>query len=51
MAAMPFTGDPLTMDAVALEDAGARADVGRHERERLASRLADAQRVGGGNVG
>ncbi len=37
----------LDLDAVLLEDAGARADVGRHERERLAPGLADAQRLGG----
>ena len=37
----------LDLDAVLLEDAGALADVGRHERERLASGLADAQCVGG----
>ncbi len=41
----------LEVEAVLLEDAGARADVGRHERERLAAGLADAQRLGGGRRG
>jgi hypothetical protein len=34
---------------VLLEDAGARADVGRRKRKRVAAGLADPQRFGRGN--
>ena len=36
----------LEVKVVLLEEAAAHADIGRHERERLAPGLADAQRVG-----
>jgi len=37
----------LDLDAVVLEDAGARADIGRYEGKRVAPRFAHAQRLGG----
>jgi hypothetical protein len=41
----------LDLDAMPLEDAGALADIGRHERECLAPGLPDSQRVGGRGPG